>query len=154
MVAKPEEWKWSSYRAMAGRTKPDPSLTTEWPLGQFGRDLKKARRGHRAFIRAGIGQDPIGGSVRGQSLLRGDDFVDRLKEYLAGRKKNPEIPRAQRYADRPTLDAIFRGRALSEKSKRDQEIIESVEQFGYSEKEIADHLGLHYSTVCRIVNQG
>src|SRR3990167_1620939 len=36
-VARPEQWKWSSYRATGGEGKPHGCLTTEWILGQFGR---------------------------------------------------------------------------------------------------------------------
>jgi len=153
MVLKPEEWKWSSYGATGGRVKAHPSLTTDWILGRFGRDLKDARREYRKFVRAGMMAEPIWESLHGQSLLGGDDFVDRLKEYLTGRKKIREIPRSQRYLDRPDLEALFPGKVLSAKKKRDRRIFESVEKYGYSQKEVADHLGLHYSTVCRILNE-
>jgi plasmid maintenance system antidote protein VapI len=29
----------------------------------------------------------------------------------------------------------------------------AVEEFGYRQKEIADHLGMHYSTVSRLINE-
>jgi len=35
MVEKPEAWKWSSYRATAGRESSHPCLTVDWMLGQF-----------------------------------------------------------------------------------------------------------------------
>ncbi len=31
---------------------------------------------------------------------------------------------------------------------------EAVERYGYSQKEVADYLGIHYSTVSRMVNKG
>jgi transposase len=35
--------------------------------------------------------------------------------------------------------------------KRRGAILKAVEQYGYRQQEIADHLGLHYSSVSRIV---
>jgi putative transposase len=31
---------------------------------------------------------------------------------------------------------------------------EAVERYGYRQKEVADYLGIHYSTVSRMVNKG
>jgi len=31
---------------------------------------------------------------------------------------------------------------------------EAVERYGYSQKEVADYMGIHYSTVSRMVNKG
>ncbi|MEW6067363.1 MAG: helix-turn-helix domain-containing protein [Nitrospirota bacterium] len=31
---------------------------------------------------------------------------------------------------------------------------EAVGRYGYSQKEVADYLGIHYSTVSRMVNKG
>lgn len=154
LVTRPEHWKWSSYRATAGRIKVHPSLTTDWLLGQFGEDLRDARREYRGFVRAGIGQETIWSSIRGQSLLGGDDFVDRLKEYLSDRKIPQEIPRRQRYLGRPVLNRIFPAEVRAVKMARDRKIREAIARYGYSQKEVADHLGLHSSTVCRIVNAG
>lgn len=152
MVRKPEDWLWSSYRATAGRIQAPSNLTVDWLLGQFGRSLKDARREYREFVRAGIGETALWDSVRGQSLLGGDDFVDRLKDYLAGRKLPREIPRSQRYLGRPTLERLFSEGVRRVKEKRDRKMVEATERYGYSQKEVAKHLGLHYSTVCRIVN--
>jgi len=40
------------------------------------------------------------------------------------------------------------------KQKRDAGIAEAVTRWGYSEREVANHLGLHYSTVSRLINEG
>jgi transcriptional regulator with XRE-family HTH domain len=31
---------------------------------------------------------------------------------------------------------------------------EAVERYGYTQKEVADYLGIHYSTVSRMANKG
>ena len=42
---------------------------------------------------------------------------------------------------------------LDKKSKRNEKIKEATEMHGYSQKEVADYLGLHYSTISRLVNE-
>ncbi len=149
-----EEWRWSSYRGTAGIEEPHPSVTTDWVLGQFGRRRKEAERRYREFVQAGIGAERIWKKVKGQSLLGEEGFAEKLMGYLRGQKDIGEIPRNQRYVGRPVLREIFTSEVVSSKKKRDRKIIEAVERHGYSQREIADHLGLHYTTVSRIVNEG
>jgi DNA-binding NarL/FixJ family response regulator len=37
------------------------------------------------------------------------------------------------------------------KTTRDEAIVRAVEEYGYSQKEIADYLALHYSTISKVV---
>ncbi|HDK43535.1 MAG TPA: XRE family transcriptional regulator [Desulfobacteraceae bacterium] len=53
--------------------------------------------------------------------------------------------------NRPELQEIFAGGVKRTKFLRDRKIREAIEKHGYSRKEIADHLGLHYSTISRLV---
>lgn len=50
LCAGADDWVWSSYRGTAGDAPPDPLLTTDLVLSQFGdrRDLARAR--YRAFV--------------------------------------------------------------------------------------------------------
>jgi hypothetical protein len=47
MVARPEEYRWSSYRATVGLEPAPEWLTTRWVLQQFGAEPKKRPRGTR-----------------------------------------------------------------------------------------------------------
>ena len=76
------------------------------------------------------------------------DFVDRLIGYVKENKDIIEIPRNQRYVDRPSLRELFK-----EKQKRDIKIAEAVYEYGYSQREVADHLGIHYTTISRLLNK-
>ena len=80
-----------------------------------------------------------------------DEFVDSLADYLKKYKHVPEIPRSQRYANRPTLEKIFQESILSDKRKRDEKMAEAVERYAYRQSEIARHLNLHVSTVSNIL---
>jgi IS30 family transposase len=62
-----------------------------------------------------------------------------------------EIPRSQRYLGRPTLKTLFEGKLT--KTKRDARIVEAVHRYGYSQRQVADYLNLHYATVSRLANQ-
>jgi hypothetical protein len=152
MVERPEDCKWSSYLATAGRVKPHPSLTADWVLGQFSRKRGKAAQEYRQFVSWGIGRPTIWTEVKGQALLGEEGFVDQHVDHLKKHKDIPEIPRSQRYADRPLLDNLFNEKTLGKKTKRNKAIIEAVERHGYRQREIADHLGMYFTSISRIVN--
>ena len=108
MVEKPEDWRWSSYRATGGKETAHPCLTTDWVLGQFSRTRGKA-----------------------ESI--------------------PETPKSQRYANRPPLEKIFSQSILDDRRKRDRTIARAVEKYGYTQRSIADHLGVHATYISRIL---
>ncbi len=90
--------------------------------------------------------------MRGQTILGEEDFADRLIDHLRKHKDVPEITRSQKYLKRPDLEKLFSEDILRNKRKRDRRIADAVEQHGYLQREIADHLGLNYATVSRLVS--
>ena len=151
MVQSPQQWKWSSYCSTAGKEKPHPGFTADWVLGQFSVNKKKAEREYCKFVNEEMGGESIWSEVRGQIILGKDEFVDGFADYLKKYRQVPEIPRSQRYANRPALDKIFQESILSDKLKRDEKMAEAVERYGYRQSEIARHLNLHVSTVSNIL---
>lgn len=152
MVERTGEWKWSSYLATAGKATPHPCLTTDWVLSQFSGKRGKAEQEYRKFIQWGIGQKSIWTEVRGQALLGEEGFVDKFVDHLKKHRDIPEIPRSQRYAHRPSLEKLFSAAVLADLRKRRAAMIKAVEQYGYRQQELASHLGLHYSSVSRILS--
>jgi REP element-mobilizing transposase RayT len=148
----PVRWRWSSYWGTAGMERPHPCLTTGWVLGQFGAKRRAAEREYRVFVRDGIGEKTIWDDVKGQSILGDGSFVDRLIDYVRGYEEVREIPKSQRYVNRPSLSEIFKN-TKEEKRKRDTGIAEAFGRWGYSQREVADYLGLHYSTVSRLIKE-
>jgi len=66
------------------------------------------------------------------------------------KERSKEIPRKQRYANRPSLeDALNR----FDKHQRDQAIYIAHVHHGYTLKEIAEYLSIHYATVSRAVKK-
>ena len=151
MVQKPEEWQWSSYEATAGlKTIPD-YLTVGWILGLFSRNKKESQKRYRRFVREGIQQGTPWNELQGQILLGEEGFIDKFKDHLTDKEKIKEIPRAQRYVNRPSLSKHFsKGEKLE---RRHKHIYNAYVKYGYTLKEIADHLDIHYTTVSKIIKE-
>ncbi len=62
-----------------------------------------------------------------------------------------ETPRGQRYASRPGLDGLFDERIKGDRIKRKKKVREAVESHGYSQKEVADYIGIHYSVISKLL---
>lgn len=153
MVRRPGDWKWSSYQATAGKETAHPCLTTNGVLGSLGTSMAKAEKEYRQFVQQGIGKETLWDAVKGQVILGEDDFVESLAEYLNRQKDIPEIPKSQRYANRPSLDKIFPESTIENKRKRDKAMAEAVEKYGYTQRAVAKHLGMHFTTVSQIINR-
>ena len=78
--------------------------------------------------------------------------MDGLSDHLSKHKEVPEIPKSQRYANRPALHKIFSAGVQKDNVKRDGKIAEAVEKYGYSQRAIADHLATHYSYIRQIMS--
>ena len=87
--------------------------------------------------------------LRGQILLGEADFVDAHKDLLHDKKAVKGLPRSKRYVNRPRLSRLF-GKS-GNKTQRDQAIQRAYLQHGYTMKSIADHSGIHYTTVSRVI---
>ena len=120
--------------------------------GGGGGKRAKAEKEYKQFVQWGIGKQTIWTEVRGQAILGGEEFADKLVDHLRKHKDVPEIPKSQRYADRPGLDKIFSERVLKDRQKRDRKIAEAVERFGYTQRSIAKHLDMHYSYISQILS--
>ncbi len=147
IVKDPKDYQWSSYPVTAGNTK-IPGLLTDWILSQFSEEKRKALIQYQAFVRSGIKAASPLKEVKGQLYLGKEDFKKRISPLLKERSK--EIPRKQRYANRLSLgDALH----IPDKHQRDQVIYTAHVHHGYTLKEIAEYLDIHYATVSRAVKR-
>jgi hypothetical protein len=153
LVKRPEGWSWSSYRGTAGLNKPHPSLTVDWILGQMGKEKRGAVKRYRAYVREGIGAGTIWQKVKGQSILGEGDFIDQFIGHVRGYEENKEIPLGQRYLGRPGLEDLFPEKIVGDRKKRNERVAKAVGEWGYNQREVADYLRLHYSTLSRIMNE-
>jgi putative transposase len=153
LVTDPADWRWSSYPATVGAAAIPAFLTIDWLLGLSGStDRGEAQLAFRAFVSAVLDQAegtrapvPSDPEVPGPQSFFGIRANSRSGSILR------EIPRAQRFAGRPTLDEVFSG--VASRADRNARCSLAVRSFGYTLRELADFLGLHYATISRVLEQ-
>lgn len=153
IAERPDDWKWSSYEATCGIKKSPEFLKVDWVLGQFGDERKTAQKRYKGFVIEGIKKESPWGNVQGQILLGEEGFIEKFKELLVDKEKIKEIPRQQRYLGRASLTEVFKKTELSDKRTRNFNIQLAHLKFGYTLKEIADHLRIHYTTVSKALKE-
>jgi len=87
--------------------------------------------------------------MEGQILLGEEGFIDKFKDHLTDKEKIKEIPRAQRFVSRPPLSSLFSADETT--TVRNKHISAAHIKYGYTLKEIADHINIHYTTVSKVV---
>jgi len=130
----PQQWAWSSYGAMIGKSTVPAWLTTDVLLGEFGKSRFWARRKYQQFVEEGVGGESIWKDLKGQIYLGDDDFVEQMRGKLGERDEDVNIPLVQQRAPAPMLSAIRR-----RYSNRDDGIRAAYETGAYSYQEIAPH---------------
>jgi putative transposase len=155
IVTSPQKWRWSSYRATGGNAKNEPYLSTDWLLGQFGESKSEARIKYRQFVKDGmVEKEAPWEKLKGQIILGSDTFIERAREFIMGKEHLTEIPRLQRTAGRPQLEVLFPAGRQVTKNERNPTILEAHGKHGYTLKEIAEHLAIHYTTVSKVIKAG
>jgi putative transposase len=149
MVAAPGDWPWSSWSAMVGSEAIPDWLETSWILGQFPGTPAQARQGYIAFVREGVGLPSLWQELSGQIYLGSEAFIRDAQATVAGALDHPEIPRTQRRPPAKPLE-IYRDNAQG----RDAGILAAYATGDYTQQQIAQFFGVHYSTVSRIVKRG
>jgi REP-associated tyrosine transposase len=137
LVAKVGEWPWSSYRATVGHRAPPAWLTVEWLWAQFSHSPQRAVRAYRQFVAAGGAEAPWQ-ALTGQIYYGDEPFVTKVAKATPSR----EVPRRQRQPVRPGLASLL-------KTGTSEEVGSAYRKYGYRLGEIAQQLGVHYSTVSR-----
>ena len=154
MVKVPEDYVWSSYLATLGKVNTPGFLTTGSILLCLSSSVVQAQHLYQQFVNEGIkGTDTPWEKLTGEVVLGTEAFIAGIKELLHGKDGVVEIPRKQRYLTRPLLTVLFAPEALRTKDERNRLIHNANVEFGYSLKEISDALGLHYTTISKIINK-
>ena len=142
-----EQWSWSSYSAMTDKSDRPDWLQTDWVLGQFGKQRKRAIAAYIDFVHAGVELPGVWDDLRGQIYLGKEEFVKTMQQHMQSDKNISEIPRAQRRAAARPLSYY------SSFANRNTGIAAAYQTGDYSMKAIADEFGLHYATVSRIIKK-
>lgn len=160
IVARPEEYPWSSYAGYAAARRVVPWVNYDQVLGEFGRDLSAARRAYVRFVEAGIETPPPSpfGAAFGGLLLGSEKFVARIQGLLGARTfdaSDAEVPDRKRLRTRPSLEQILQAVAehfsqdsaswstghRSDDASRAVAAYVARRGFGYSAKAVAAALG-------------
>ena len=154
MVLHPSEYPWSSYNFTAKSIKKPAFLSIDWVLGQFSKKRRNARKLYGEFVTGKINDrtDKPWKKLVGQVILGSEDFVFYIQDLIVEKKEIKEIPKPQRFSSRPPLSVLFPDDSQNDKKKRNENICNAHLSHGYTLKEIGDYLGIHYTTVSRIVN--
>lgn len=145
-----QKYRWSSHRAMAGDVKPPSYLHREDVLDGLAKRTYDAERKYKQYVKEGIG----GGSpleLRSNQVLLGTPrFIREMQPILNGEKLAKRGPkRAKR---RRSLRVLFKQIDSMDRRERNEQIREAHLEHGYTLMEIGDFLGLHYTTVSKVVN--
>lgn len=153
IINEPREWPWSSYCAMSEEVKKPDFLNTNWILSQFSSDKKKAAEKYKQYILADLKIEFPYDDVVGQILLGSEGFIKKVKGQLTQKLKDnmQEVPREQQLSLSITIDEIFQEN-IRKNISRNKIIYNVYHNNNFTMKEIGDYLGLHYTTISRIIN--
>lgn len=153
LIKRPEQWRWSSYRATVGLAKRPSFLTVDWLLSQFDGRKRVAIERYKRFVMEGVGKESPWRALKGQIFWGSEEFIKQLRGLLGEKERFKEVPRVQRYVARPSLGELFKGRKGENRTVGDRTIYHAYVRYGYTMKEIAEHLGFHYATVSRAIKR-
>lgn len=155
IVSHPSEYSWSSYNFTAKSVNKPQFLYIDWLLAQFSSSRKVARKLYRDFVTEGLSGKFVKpwDSLVGQVLLGEEAFVSKIQKLIDEKKDVKEISKLQRFPGRPALAELFQERAIHNKNDRNSIIRKAHLEYGYTLKEIGDYLGIHYSTVSRVIKK-
>ena len=148
MVRTARDWPWSNYRATAGMAAAPEWLDTEWILAAFAEHLQHAQTAYRRFVAEGKNQPSPWQELKNQIYLGSEAFVDEMQRKVHADRRISEVPKTQRRPVARPLSWYFQTH-----QDRDNAVLEAFRSGAYSMQEIGDHLGLHYSTVSRIIGR-
>ncbi|MGH3080103.1 MAG: transposase [Gaiellaceae bacterium] len=137
IVRRAGDYRWSSYRATVGLADRPEFLTIDWLLAQFSSRRGSAQERYREFVASALGDPAVCGERVG-----GDPF---LALKLGRRDALPEVPRAQVQPLRRPLTDVF--------ANEQAPVATAYRVHQYRLREIAEHLGCHYSTVSRALER-
>jgi putative transposase len=107
MVARPEDYRWSGYGAIAGFETVPEWLAADVVLSRIREDRAAAQRIFREFVNEKIGdRTSIWDQVVGQIYLGRQEWVERMRGLVESKPRSDDHPRAQRAIGRASLNKV------------------------------------------------
>ena len=150
MVPRAQAWPWSSYHQSLGLADTEPWLAVDGLLAQFAQERSTAQTRYAQFVAEGVNAPSPWRSLTGQVFLGDEAFVERVQKNGAKPQlSDVQIPIAHRRAPAKPLSEIEKNA-----SSRNDAIKAAHATGAYSYQQIAEHFGIHFTTVGRVVRGG
>jgi REP element-mobilizing transposase RayT len=148
---KPKDWAWSSYGATSGKEEAPAFLHREWILDQVGAGHRDRFKRYRQFVKRGMKAKESPVKARSGLWIGSDEFGRKIKGMITKGGGASELTRDQVRAGEPSLGSYFPKKVKRNKARRNAAILKAYREGRFTQREIGQHLGLHYVTVSRIV---
>ncbi len=107
MVERPEDYKWSSYRATAGLEAAPDWLDVKSALAFFHPDRSTAQADYREFVLAKIGVDDcLWDKLTNGIFLGTEEWARKVRKIVETEPRSTDHPRTQRAVGRPEMHEI------------------------------------------------
>ena len=146
LIDRPENWEWSSCRALAGMADIPDFLTVNWLRVQFGCAPDKSGKAFLDYIFRGMDEEYPHEALVGQVVLGRKKFIRTIAGKVREKTEMKEIPRQQRYSAGTDLDVIFQSGAR-QGERPETTIYKAYVDGGYTMREIAEYLNVHCTSV-------
>jgi len=105
---RPEQYRWSSYRATAGLEIAPEWLDVDAVHNLFDLDHQSVQDSYREFVLAKIGcEDRLWEKLTNQLYLGAESWVKAMREKVEAKPRSTDHPRAQRAVGRPQMHSII-----------------------------------------------
>jgi len=124
MVARPEEYRWSSYRATAGLEAAPPWLDLTAVYAHFTPDGVAAQAMYSDYVLSKVdSQERLWDQVINGIYLGGSEWAKQMRNIVESRPRSTDHPVKQRAIGRPTVQKVIA--AVAEAGAEAQEIVRS-----------------------------
>ena len=107
MVERPEDYRWSSYRATAGFAPAPEWLDTASALRVFGDESLDAHAQYRSFVAARLeSAGRLWDQVRNAIFLGGEQWARQMRKRIESKPRSTDHPKTQRALGRPAMATI------------------------------------------------
>ncbi|HXH90018.1 MAG TPA: transposase [Thermoanaerobaculia bacterium] len=108
LCARPEEYRWSSYRSTAGLEIAPDWLDVEPVYRLFGADKKTAQPLYRDFVLAKIGcEDRLWDKLTNQLYLGTEEWCKTMRAQVESKVRSTDHPQVQRGVGRPKMHQVM-----------------------------------------------
>lgn len=125
MVERPEDYRWSSYRATAGLEASAAGFDLSSALQTFGPDTVTAQAEYRAFVTAKLGcEERLWDKVTNAIYLGTASWTKRMRKLVESRPRSTDHPRTQRAVGRPAMHEVIT--AVARVAKLPRDVVRSI----------------------------